>query len=229
MCRRMAGVVGDHVLLQDGGEDPVLQEPVAPQGAEEVVNGGLLPVVIEVVPHTPGAAQHPGNVQQLPCVEGPAVVGPVEALGHRLDAREGGGTLQADHIPGRVRLVLEVSHVLLVGLRDGGQGPLPGLGAVGLLREHPQHRRQLQCPYGFVKQFTHGNSSLFEAYILFLARKSIKKNFCGKLRFPFYSDFVGKYSSMGCPTNLSPSETVRCVKLSDSPARKTRSFPSTAK
>ena len=57
-----AGGVGDYVLLQDGGEDPLLQEPIPPQGGEENVNGGLLLLIPRVVPHPPGAAEHPGDV-----------------------------------------------------------------------------------------------------------------------------------------------------------------------
>ena len=146
-----AGAVGDDVLLQDGGEDPLLQKPVAPQGAEEEIDGRLLPVVAPVVPHPPGAAQHPGHVQQLPGIQGPAVVRPVQALPHRLDAGEGGGALEADHVPGRVGLVLQALHVFRVRLGDCGQGPLPGCGAVGLIGQHAQDRRKLQRPYGFVK------------------------------------------------------------------------------
>ena len=72
---------------------------------------------------------------------------PVEALPHRLDAGEGRGAFHADHGPGRVRLVLEAFYEVDVRLRHDGQGLLPGLGAVGLIRQHPQHRRQLQRSY----------------------------------------------------------------------------------
>ena len=119
-----AGGVGNHVLLQDGGEDPILQEPVPPQG---------------------------GDVQQLPGVQRAAVVRPVEALRHGLDAREGRGALQPDHVPGRVRLVLETLYVVHVRLGDQSQGLLPGRGAVGLVRQHPQDRWQLQGADGFIK------------------------------------------------------------------------------
>ena len=146
-----AGGVGDYVLLQDGGEDPLLQESIPPQGGEENVNGGLLLLIPRVVPHPPGAAEHPGDVQQLPGVQGAAVVRPVETLRHGLDAREGRGALQPDHVPGRVRLVLETLHVVHVRLRDQGQGLLPGRGAVGLVRQHPQDRWQLQGTNGFIK------------------------------------------------------------------------------
>ena len=149
--QRGAGVVGDDVLLQDGGEDLLLQEPVAPEGEEQAVDGGFLPVVVEVVPDPPGAPQHPRDVQQLPCVQRPAVVGPVQALRHRLDAGEGRGALEADHGPGGVRLVLGAAHGVHVRLGDHGQGLLPGLRAVGLLRQHFQHRRKLQGAYGFIK------------------------------------------------------------------------------
>ena len=146
-----AGGVGNHVLLQDSGEDPILQEPVPPQGGEENVNGGLFLLVPRVVPHPPGAAEHPGDVQQLPGVQRAAVVRPVEALRHGLDAREGRGALQPDHVPGRVRLVLETLYVVHVRLGDQGQGLLPGRGAVGLVRQHPQDRWQLQGADGFIK------------------------------------------------------------------------------
>ena len=147
-----AGVVGDDVLLQDGGGDLLLQETVAPEGPEQAVHSGPLPaVVVPVLLHPPGAAEHTGDVQQLPGVQCAAPVRPVQALPHRLDAGEGRAAPEADHLPGRVGLALEPLHLVHRRPGRGGQGPLPGLRAVGLVRQHGQDRRQLQCPYGFVK------------------------------------------------------------------------------
>ena len=151
VCQRRAGVVGDDVLLQNGGEDLLLQEPVPPQGAEQVVHRGLFPAVPQVVPHPAGAAQHPGDVQQLPGVQHAAPVRPVQALRHRLDAVEGGAAAKTDHGPGGVGLVLEPPHLRRFRGGRRRQQPLARLAAARLVRQQLQHRRQLQGPYGFIK------------------------------------------------------------------------------
>ena len=107
--------------------------------------------IVVVVPDPAGAAQHPRNVQQFPCVQRTAAVRPVQALCHGLNARKGRTAPQADHGPCRVRLILKALHVVHVRLRDQGQGLLPGRGAVGLVRQHPQDRWQLQGADGFIK------------------------------------------------------------------------------
>ena len=132
-----AGIVGDHVLFQNGGGDLFLQEAVALYRVEQVVHSGLFSAAVPpVVLDPPGAAQHPGDVQQLPGVEGAAPVRPVQALRHRLDAGEGGAAPLADHLPGSVSLVLKPLHLLLVGGGRHRQGLGPGGLAAGLVRQH---------------------------------------------------------------------------------------------
>ena len=56
--------VRDGVLVQDGALDLLLQEAVAVERVEEVVDGALLPgLVVEVVPRPPGGGQKPRHRQ----------------------------------------------------------------------------------------------------------------------------------------------------------------------
>ena len=147
-----AGVVRDLVFVQNGGGDPLLQMVVSPQGAEEVVDcRSLAAGIVVVVPDPAGAAQHPRNVQQFPCVQRTAAVRPVQALCHGLDARKGRTAPQADHGPCRVRLILEAGDILQVRLWDCFQRTLLRFAAAGLVRQHPQYSGQLQGVDGFIK------------------------------------------------------------------------------
>ena len=123
-----------------------------------MVNGSLFRrVAVEILLRPPGGSQQIGNGQQFPGVEAAAPVRPVQDLRHRLDAGEGGATVEADHGPGGVGLVQQPQDLLGLRLRADPQGPLLGFGADSLVGQHLQHPGQLQGADGFVKQFAHSS------------------------------------------------------------------------
>ena len=122
------------------------------QGGEQPVDGrGLALPVGVVVADPPGGGQHPGHVQQLPGVQHAALVGPCQRRGDVLHAGEGRAAVEAQPFLGRVRLVQQMGHRVRVGGGPQVQTPLLGRLAGGLGGQPLQHRRQLQCPYGFFK------------------------------------------------------------------------------
>ena len=144
--------VRDGVLVQDGALDLLLQEAVAVEGVEEVVDGALLPgLVVEVVPGPPGGGQKPRHRQKLDGAEAPAPVRPVQDLPDGLHPGKARAPPQGHHPPGGLGLLLQPLHVLDVRLRPQGQAAALGLVADSLGAEHFQHPGQLQRPQRFLK------------------------------------------------------------------------------
>ena len=124
------GRVGDGVLVGDTALDLVLQEAVAVEGEEKVVDGGLFRrLVVKILLGPPGGGEQVRNAQQLPGVQASAPVRPVQGFPHRLHAGEGGRAPLANHPPGGVGLVQEAEDLLRLRLRGDPEGPLFGLGA----------------------------------------------------------------------------------------------------
>ena len=147
-----AGRVGDGVLIHDAPLDLLFQEAVAVEGQKQMVDGGLFRRIgVEILLGPAGCGQQVRNGQQLPGVQAAAPVCPVQGLRHRLDAGKGRTAPQADHGPGCVSLVQQPLHFLPLRLRPHSHGPLLGLGADSLFREHLQHPGQLQRTQGFIK------------------------------------------------------------------------------
>ena len=144
--------VRDGILVQDGAFDLLLQEAVAVEGVEEVVDGALVPgLVVEVVPGAAGGGQKPCHRQKLNGAEAAAPVRPVQDLPDGLHPGKTRASPQGHHPSGGLGLVLEPLHVLHVRLRPEGQAAALGLVADGLGAEHFQHPRQLQRPQRFLK------------------------------------------------------------------------------
>ena len=140
-----AGRIGDLVLAADGIRYLLLQELVGMEGVEQVVDGGLSHAVLgDIAPHQAGALEHPGDVQQLPGIQGPAQIGPGQGGTHVLHPGKTGAASDHHHGLGGAGLLLAMAH----GGGVGGRRQLPGLllGGVshGLRRQHLQHGGQLQ-------------------------------------------------------------------------------------
>ena len=122
-----------------------------------MVNGRLFRPVItgKVLLGPPGRGQQVRDGQKLPGVQAAAPVRPVQRLRHRLDAGKGRAAPQADHRPGRVRLVQQPQCLLRLRLRTDAQTPGLALGADRLLREQLQHPGQFQGTDGFFKLLAH--------------------------------------------------------------------------
>ena len=128
--------VGDGVLVRDAALDLVLQEVVAVEGEEQVVDGGFLRrVVIKVLLGPPGGGEQVRDPQQLPGVQAAPPVRPVQGLAHGLHAGKGRRPPLADHLPGGVGLVQEAEDLLRFRLRGNPEGPLLGLRADGPVRQ----------------------------------------------------------------------------------------------
>ena len=149
-----AGRVGQLVLPDDGVGDGLLQEAVGGEGAEQVGDGSLFlpgPVVLDGA----GAPQHGGHLQQLPGVQAPPHIRPVEAGPHGLDAGEAGAPPLNEHLHRGGGFLLGPLYVVRVGHGPQGQTallPLLGGSAGGQLLQHPG---ELQGGDGFFKQVGH--------------------------------------------------------------------------
>ena len=146
------GGVGDLILGQDGAGDLLLQKTVGGQALKIAVQHRLfLTVADTVLPHIAGAAEHLGNVQQLPGIQRAAAVGTLQGRRHRTDADEGGRAVFHQQSKRRRGLALETGHLTAVGAGAQGSADLLALLGGGFLRQHSQHSGQFQRVDGFFK------------------------------------------------------------------------------
>ena len=145
-----AGGVGQLVLPHNGVGDGVLQKSVGGEGAEQMGDGGLF-LPRPVVGGGPGRSQNGGDLQQLPGVQAAPHVRPLEAGGHRLDARKAGGPPEDQQFYRCGGLLLGPFYV--VDVVHGAQlpGPLPALVGDSTPGQQLQHPGQLQGGHGFFK------------------------------------------------------------------------------
>ena len=147
-----AGGVGDLVLSHDGAGDLVLQKAVGGQGAKQVVDAGLFPLVpLTVLPGGAGRPQHRRDVQQLPGVERAPHVGPLEGGRHRLDAGEGGAAPQGAHVHSGAGLIQRPLDIVRVGHGPQRQAALLALLGHSLAGQALKHLGQFQNLNGFFK------------------------------------------------------------------------------
>ena len=140
-----AGPVGDLILTADGGADLLFQKLVGMEGIEQVVDGRFAHGVIgDVAPHQPGTLKHPGNIQQLPGVEGAAQVGPGQRGAHVLYAGEAGAAPHHHHGLGGGGLLLAAAHLRRFNGRCQSTGLFLGGVPHRLRRQHFQHGGQFQ-------------------------------------------------------------------------------------
>ena len=145
------GCVGDLVLAEDGASDLVLQKTVGGEAVEIAVQHRFPLAPAAVFPDIPGAAQHLGDVQQLPGVQRAPPVRPLQGGGHGTYARQGRRTVLHQQFKGGGRLLLQAVHVARDAHRPQGQAPLPALLGGRLIRQQGQHPGQLQGLNGFFK------------------------------------------------------------------------------
>ena len=150
------GPVGDLLFAENGAGDLVLQEPVGGEGLEVAVQhrlgGGLARAVLL---HGAGAAQHLGDVQQLPGVQAAPPVRPAQGGLHRAHAGKAGRTRLHQQLERRRRLLLQAGHLLPVGAGPGRLAKLLALLGHRLLGQQLQHPGQFQGADGFFKQLRH--------------------------------------------------------------------------
>ncbi len=137
--------VRDLLLPHDGGVDLFFQKLVGPQRVEQGVDRGLAHgIVPDVAAHQPRALEHPRDVEQLARVERAAEIRPRERGAHVLHARKGGAAAHGHHGLGRARLFDPAADLEAVGRGRQGEGALLGRLPHRLLRQHLQHRGQLE-------------------------------------------------------------------------------------
>ena len=142
--------VGDLVLAEDGAGDFVLQKAVGSEALKIAVQHRLA-LAAAILPDVPGAAQHLGDVQQLPGVQRPAPVRPLQGRGHRLHPGQGRRAVLHQQVEGGGGLLLQAVNVALDTDGPQGQAPLPALLGGRLAGQQGQHPGQLQGLYGFFK------------------------------------------------------------------------------
>ena len=146
------GGVGNFILAENGAADFLLQKAVGGQAVEIAVQHSLFRALPHsVLPHIAGAAQHLGDVQQLPGVQCAAPVRPLQGSGHRAHPGKGGGAVLDQHLKGGRGLLLQPGHVGHHRLRSHLAAGLLALLGHRLVGQHGQHPRQFQGLYGFFK------------------------------------------------------------------------------
>ena len=147
------GTVGDLIFAHDGGVDLLLQEFIGPQRVKEGIDAGLAHAVIgQIAPHQAGALEHPGDIQQLLCVQRAAQIGPCQRGAHVLHAGKGGAAAHGHHGLGRAGLLQAALDLRPLHRGRELQGLLLGRLAHGLLGEHGQDGGQLQGIQRFFKK-----------------------------------------------------------------------------
>ena len=139
-----AGGVGDLVLGEDGPGDAVLEVAVGHELVEQGIEDGVHVVAVAVGLDGAGAAQHPGDAQQLCGGQAAAPLGAQQLGAHVHGAPEAGGALGLHQLACAGGLGLGAAHVVRVRHGPQGQAASGGVGAAGAIGQQLQHPVQLQ-------------------------------------------------------------------------------------